>query len=256
MSLSSYFILSKAKALASNNNDTNQFISTISDNMYFILPRNNLKYHIDDGLFESHLIEWSKQYCNQDKIFLDIGAHTGTYAISLSKYSKYVIAFEPQRMTYYALCGSVALSNIENITCLNFGLGSQEQVGITQLNIISPDGGGSSICNNSNNKIIKKENIEIKTLDTLTHLQNSYTYPELPYPELYNNIGFIKMDIEDNELECLKGAKKTLLRNNRPPILFESNINSPIRIQLFEYITHLGYKIIPITGIANMFLAN
>jgi FkbM family methyltransferase len=277
MSLSSYFILSKAKALASNNNDTNQFISTISDNMYFILPRNNIKYHIDEGLFESHLIEWSKQYCNPDKIFLDIGAHTGTYAISLSKYSKHVIAFEPQRMTYYALCGSVALSNIENITCLNFGLGSQEQVGITQLNIISPDGGGSSICNNSNNKIIKKENIEIKTLDSLTHLQYpelqypelqypelqypelqypELTYPELTYPELYNNIGFIKMDIEDNELECVKGAKKTLLRNNRPPILFESNINSPTRIQLFEYITHLGYKIIPIAGIANMFLAN
>lgn len=247
MSVLSYFILSKAKLLASNNNDTNQFISTISDNMYFILPRNNLKYHIDEGLFESHLIEWSKQYCNPDKIFLDIGAHTGTYAISLSKYSKHVIAFEPQKMSYYALCGSVALSNIENITCLNFGLGSQEQVGITQLNIISTDGGGSSIFNNSNNKIIKKENIEIKTLDSLTHLQ---------YPELYNNIGFIKMDIEDNELECVKGAKKTLLRNNRPPILFESNINSPTRIQLFEYITHLGYKIIPIAGIANMFLAN
>jgi FkbM family methyltransferase len=192
---------------------------------------------------------------------LDIGAHTGTYALSLASKCKHVYAFEPQKMTYYALCGSVALSNIENITCLNFGLGSQEQVGITQLNIISPDGGGSSICNNSNNKIIKKENIEIKTLDTLTHLQNSctypeLTYPELPYPELYNNIGFIKMDIEDNELECLKGAKNTLLRNKRPPILFESNINSPIRIQLFEYITHLGYKIIPIAGIANMFLAN
>jgi FkbM family methyltransferase len=262
MSVLSYFILSKAKLCASNNNDTNQFISTISDNMYFILPRNNLKYHIDEGLFESHLIEWSKQYCNLDKIFLDIGAHTGTYAISLSKYSKHVIAFEPQKMSYYALCGSVALSNIENITCLNFGLGSQEQVGITQLNIISTDGGGSSIFNNSNNKIIKKENIEIKTLDSLTHLQYpelqypELQYPELQYPELYNNIGFIKMDIEDNELECVKGAKKTLLRNNRPPILFESNINSPTRIQLFEYITHLGYKIIPIAGIVNMFLAN
>jgi FkbM family methyltransferase len=248
MSVLSYFILSKAKLCASNNNDTNQFISTISDNMYFILPRNNLKYHIDDGLFESHLIEWSKQYCNLDKIFLDIGAHTGTYAISLSKYSKHVIAFEPQKMSYYALCGSVALSNIENITCLNFGLGSQEQVGITQLNIISTDGGGSSIFNNSNNKIIKKENIEIKTLDSLTHLQ----YPELQYPELYNNIGFIKMDIEDNELYALKGAVETLRASNYPPILFEANWQNN---ELFDYIRSIGYKIVNISGYPNMYMA-
>ena len=68
---------------------------------------------------------------------LDIGAHTGTYTVSLAQYCNHVYAFEPQKMTYYALCGSIALSNLTNVTCLNVGLGSNEQVGKQTLNIIT-----------------------------------------------------------------------------------------------------------------------
>ena len=42
-------------------------------------------------------------------------------------------------MTYYSLCGSIALSNIKNAVCLNFGLGTHDQVGKQTLNIISLD---------------------------------------------------------------------------------------------------------------------
>jgi hypothetical protein len=54
-------------------------------------------------------------------------------------------------MTYYSLCGSIALSNIKNAVCLNFGLGRQDQVGKQTLNIITLDGGGSTIHSNNNN---------------------------------------------------------------------------------------------------------
>lgn len=82
---------------------------------------------------------------------LDIGAHSGTYTISLAENCKNVYSFEPQKMTFYSLCGSIALSNIKNVTCINTGLGSEEQVGIQKLNIISLDGGGSTLhCTNNN----------------------------------------------------------------------------------------------------------
>jgi len=166
---------------------------------------------------------------------LDIGAHTGTYAISLEQYFKKIYAFEPQKMTYYALCGGVALSCINNIECIKCGLGSSEQVGINKLNIVSIDGGGSSIHKN-NNSILAVEDIEIKTLDSFN----------------IDNIGFIKMDVEDNELYVLKGGIETLKRSNWPKILFEMNVYNK---DLINFLIDYKYKIIKLQNTNNMYLA-
>jgi hypothetical protein len=37
-----------------------------------ILPKNNINYYINHGLFEKNLIEWCKQFCDKDKNILDI----------------------------------------------------------------------------------------------------------------------------------------------------------------------------------------
>jgi len=229
-----YFILTKPANTNIADNANNQIIYTNSPQT-FILPQTNLEYYASRGLFENHLIEWAKQLCSNDKSFLDIGAHTGTYTICLADKAKEVYSFEPQQMTYYALCGSVALSNLTNVKCMNVGLGAPEQVGTTTLKIVSNDGGGSSI--HAQSKILREEEITIRTLD-------SYNL---------DNVGFIKMDVEENELFVLQGANETLKRSNYPKILFESNYeNEP----LFNYIKNdLGYRIIKIGGNANMYLA-
>ena len=229
-----YFILTKPANANIADNANNQIIYSNSPQT-FILPQTNLEYYASRGLFENHLIEWAKQLCSNDKSFLDIGAHTGTYTICLADKAKEVYCFEPQQMTYYALCGSVALSNLTNVKCLNVGLGAPEQVGTTTLKIVSNDGGGSSI--HAQSKILREEEITIRTLD-------SYNL---------DNVGFIKMDVEENELFVLQGATETLKRSNYPKILFESNYNNE---PLFNYIKNdLGYRIIKIGGNANMYLA-
>ena len=236
-----YFILTKQKDKEIYNNENNQIIYLNNLNNY-ILPQTNIDYYMKNGLFESQLIEWSKQFCNKDKIMLDIGAHTGTYSISLSNYTKTVYAFEPQKLTYYALCGSVALSNVRNINCIQCGLGSLEQIGIKDLYIVSNDGGGSTVIDNTNytNHILNTEKIEIKTLDSFN----------------IDNIGFIKMDVEENEINVLYGARETLKNSNYPQILFECNTEKVNSEELFNFLISLTYKIIPITGIANMYLAS
>jgi FkbM family methyltransferase len=228
-----YFILSKPSDKTVDSNSENQIVF-LNRSQTFILPQINLEYYSKHGLFENQLIEWSKQFCKEDKVFLDIGAHTGTYSISLAPHCKEIHSFEPQKMTYYALCGSVALSNATNITCHNIGLGSTEQVGPLKLKIVSNDGGGSSI--HANGNILREEIINIHTLDSL-HL---------------TDIGFIKMDVEENELYVILGAIETLKSCGYPPILFESNTTNDI---LFNFIQNLGYKIIKISGCSNMFLA-
>ena len=226
-----YFILTKPTNNIANDNN-NQIIFLNSKT--FILPQTNINYYINNGLFEKNIIDLVTQFCSIEKNILDIGAHSGTYSISLANNCKHVYAFEPQRMTYYSLCGSVALSNITNITCINVGLGSENQVGKNILNIVSQDGGGSTL--HKHNKILATEEIEIRTLDSFN----------------IDNIGFIKIDVEDNELNVLEGSLLTLQKSNYPKILFESNT---INDKLFNFVRSLEYDIIPIRNCNNMFLA-
>ena len=132
-------------------------------------------------------------------------------------------------MTFYSLCGSVALSNIKNVICLKYGLGTTEQVGKQILNIISLDGGGSTVHNDNQHNILDTEEIEMRTLDS-----------------------FIKMDVENNELQVLLASENTLKRSNYPKILFEMNQQNT---QLLQFLEKLHYNIIQISGYNNMFLA-
>ena len=238
----SYFILQKSKYTTIDNDDDNKIITIDNNNInqiknIYILPYNNLDYYKNYGLFEKNVIEWSKQFCSIDKNMLDIGAHSGTYSISLAHLCNKVYAFEPQQMTYYALCGSVALSNIQNINCMKYGLGSESQIGIQTLHVVSDDGGGSTLHGSVNSNILKTETINVKTLDRFN----------------IRNISFIKMDVKDNELNVLQGALNTLKNSNYPKIVFESNTYNE---QLFNFLKGLNYNIVKIDGVNNMFLAS
>ena len=229
-----FFILTKPRNDNIADNDNNQIVYLNNRDVH-ILPEVNLEYYYKHGLFENRLIEWCKQFLKKDKVFLDIGAHSGTYTLSLADYCKDVWAFEPQKMTYYSLCGGVALSNKMNVTCKQIGLGSKDQVGYKNLNIVSNDGGGSSL--HSTNGILRQETIEIVELDSFN----------------IENIGFIKVDVEENELFVLQGAVETLRKSNWPPILFESNDTNH---ELFNYIQNeLNYKITSVSGVNTMYLA-
>ena len=232
----SYFILTKHANSDLRNDEQNQLLSLHAKEKVYILPKNNLQYYVCNGLFEKGLIEWCKQYCKKDQNMLDIGAHSGTYTISLAEYCHKVYAFEPQKMTYYSLCGSVVLSGISNADCLNYGLGTEEQVGKQTLNIISIDGGGSSLHTNEQSNVLCTEQIEVKTLDSFN----------------IDNICFIKMDVENNELQVLMGSVNTLKRSNYPKILFEMN---QIDKNIIQFLEKLGYNVISINGTNNMFLA-
>lgn len=235
-----YIILTKNDQDPIYENRRNQ-IFNINNSLTYLMPSVNHVYYAQNGLFESFLIDWCKQYCNKDSIFLDIGAHTGSYAISLARYAKEVYAFEPQKMTYYALCGGVALSGIKNIDCCNYGLGNESQVGIQHLYIVSNDGGGSTVQIPENEgSIMATESIEIRTLDSMN---------------ITDPISFIKMDVEENELHVLDGGKETILRNGCPHILFEQN--NPSNTTLFDYLKSMfGYNIIQVGGTQNMYLAH
>lgn len=233
-----YIILTKDERDAVDNNQNNQILY-INKPLTYLMPSVNHTYYAERGLFENNLIEWCKQFCKKDALFLDIGAHTGSYAITLAPYSAKVMAFEPQKMTYYALCGGVALSGATNVDCLKLGLGNQSQIGSKTLHIVSNDGGGSTLHAPTSDKVLNSETIEIKTLDSLG---------------IQEKISFIKMDVEENELQVLQGGMETIVQSGYPKILFESN--SQTNTALFDYLREiLGYQIVKVSGFFNMYLA-
>jgi FkbM family methyltransferase len=235
-----YFVLAKSPTQSIANNEDNQVVSLPNKTVY-LLPQVNLDYYCKHGLFENQLIDWCTQFCHSDKIFLDIGAHTGTYTLSLARLCKTVYAFEPQRMTYYALCGGIAMSNAQNVLAVHCGLGSSEQAGKKTLHIVSHDGGGSTIHHDPHQSVLRTEEIVIRTLDSY-HL---------------SDIGFMKLDVENNELDVLRGGWDTIQRCGFPPFIFELNdTTTPHSHELTKYIRErMGYKIIHIGGTKNMYLA-
>jgi FkbM family methyltransferase len=209
-----------------------------------LYPEESIDIHYNNAILEGSLIEWCKEFCGPDGVFVDIGAHTGSYAVSLSPKCESVYAFEPHERNYYALCGSVALSNRQNIHCYHLGLGSPEQVGMKVLYIKNEDGSTSTIV--KPDEFIRQETVEFTTLDIFFN-NNPLTGP----------IKLIKIDVENNELNVLKGAVTTLEQNGYPKLVFEKHSDENENQKLLDFVrNNLGYHVQPISGYGHMYLAS
>jgi FkbM family methyltransferase len=203
---------------------------------YFV-PEAMVQYLDDNRVPEHEIIDWVKNnFMHNEKRFIDIGAHVGTYTWTLAPYCKEVVAFEPTKRTYNFLCANVMLKNLSNkVTAHNVALGESTSRQIFYER--SKDGGtngfaleyhdGQWLGNNQDNYLMTVERLDSYSL---------------------NDIGFIKIDVEGHELQVLKGATETLKENNYPPILFESwpannTTNTTLKDNLFQYLFELGYKI-------------
>jgi FkbM family methyltransferase len=139
-------------------------------------------------------------------IVVDAGAHLGMYTIPiakriLSKKGK-VISFEPQKMFYYSLCGSLALNDIDNVEAHQKALGdSFSKITLTPVNYSDPNnfGGISGKGNNEGGEVV-----EVVTIDNLN----------------LERLDLLKIDVENMEFEVLDGAIETI-KKYKPVIVLE-----------------------------------
>ena len=135
---------------------------------------------------------------NQNSI--DIGANLGLFTFFMSRASKHVFAFEPNPYPLENLKGLVD----SNVTVLPIALGNND--GPVEIKIPHHRKGwssnGASLASKEINdgKII---NIQCRKLDSLN----------------IENIGLIKIDVEGFEIEVIRGAKDTILKNKPIPKL-------------------------------------
>ena len=164
-----------------------------------------------------------KSLVNKDRDSIDIGANLGLFTYFMSRASKHVFAFEPNP---YPLGNLKSLVD-KNVTILPIALGNSD--GPIKIKIPHHENGWSS--NGASLSPRSEEpgeliEIQCRKLDSLN----------------INNIGLIKIDVEGFEIEVLKGAKETILRNKPTMIIENESVHTKDTNELFLIMHELGYN--------------
>ncbi len=137
------------------------------------------------------------QLLPDNSVVIDAGANVGLVAVPIAQMiapkKGIVYAFEAQRMMAYALCGAVALNDLENVFVHNKALGSSnETLKMDMPNYSKPqDFGMFTLLNQPEQSI---ENIESVSIDSLN----------------LSRLDFLKIDVEGMEIDVLKGCHNSL----------------------------------------------
>ena len=138
-----------------------------------------------------------------EKDAIDVGANTGLYTYYLSRLARHVYAFEPHRV----LAGFLDKATGDNVTVLNKAVSDSSG----KLPFYVPVRRGRKLYN-----VASLDEAVIKDRDHIVEEIETVSLDQLGY----ENIGFIKIDVEGHELSVLKGAVKTI-GQQRPTLLIE-----------------------------------
>ena len=167
---------------------------------------------------------------------IDIGANIGLWSKDLSSYFDRLVCFEPNPYCEDYLKKNINLDKSKINSC---ALGEKNE--IKNLFIHPLNSGASSFVNKTKIGFQKdsgaiygefpketlQKNVEVKKLDDFN----------------YNNIDFIKIDVQGYELSVLKGAYNTLKLNN--PILCIEEDN-PSNSETIPFLENLNYVVVDV----------
>lgn len=183
------------------------------------------------GAPEAGLITWARSLVKPDEVFVDVGAHVGSWAQDLAQHCFQSVAFEPQPSTYERLVQGTLHANLAHeVTCMPMALG--RETGTVPLSIISVDGGGSTVRHRPELGAVLETNlVSMTTLDAAIQVDG--------------RIGLIKLDVEGNEADVIAGATGTIAEH-RPTILAEAWLHSwyaDERLRLRSLLESLDYTV-------------
>ena len=223
----------------------------LADKPAFVGPRFVMSAHMNYGGFcERSLIDWSVGFVHPEKSFVDVGANIGTWTIMHARAGHPCFSFEPQKNCYRHLVTNTYLNQVEEL-CTTFNCGLGASVGTASTITTCPEGGGCMISKDLFAQLQGGVIREQLTEDTMTIRTLDDCLP------VETNVGLIKIDVEGEELNVLKGATQTLERC-RPFVMYEAwpwDWYTEQRQKLEFFFKSINYRVLPIAGNTDMHLA-
>lgn len=162
------------------------------------------------GIYEPIESYLFSQLIENNSIVIDAGANIGSYSLLSASKAKHVYSFEPIKENLEKLKKNIFLSKKINITVINKGLWSKNDVLKFSIDAtINQYNAGTYTAQESKNSSINIE-CPVTTLDAYISENN------------VSKVDYIKMDIEGSELFALQGAQNTI-KKFKPTILLEIN---------------------------------
>lgn len=182
----------------------------------------SLQAYGEFSVFEQELFA---QIVKPGDVVVEVGANIGAHTVELSRSAGpkgAVLAFEPQRLVFQALCANLALNQCTNVYAQQIAVGASPGwivVPATDPTTRTNFGGVSLI------DAVAGERVMSIMLDSL----------ELPACKL------LKADVEGMELEVVRGALGTIRRHR--PVLYLENDRQDRSPELLEALLSLDYAV-------------
>jgi FkbM family methyltransferase len=183
-----------------------------------------IKKHLKKGESELHLLRF---LVNPDKDAIDVGANKGIYSYLLAQLVQHVYAFEPNPKIFRILKKHLPENARAYDVALSDKNGDGELLVPKSVKNDRYSNQGASLSTVKVSGPHRKVDVKERTLD-------SYEF---------NNIGFIKIDVEGFESTVLKGAVNTI-KQNMPTLLIEleeRHTGRPV-VELVHEVENYGYK--------------
>jgi len=174
--------------------------------------------------------DYNMSQIKEGMIIVDAGAHIGTFTLLASKMvgeQGKIVAIEPQQDSFLQLTKNLEINKIKNVIPINIGLSDFNG---NKDFFVDKESACSSFILNPDRQIISKPSIKVKTLDSILQEIN------------IDKVDFFKIDTEGAELEILKGAKQTIIKNREMKMAIASYHYPKEKEEVFQYLKSLKFS--------------
>ena len=160
--------------------------------------------------------------------FMDIGANLGVYSVNLAEYFEKTYAFEPAVIARHVLKANVLSNKLaQRIEVVDLGLSNEQAT--AEFFVDPANSGMSSLVKSRANADFEKTTIDLVRGDDFLKEKRS------------SKVSYMKIDVENHELEVLQGLASTIARD-KPLIQLELDGASERYDKIDIYLKNLGYS--------------